>query len=183
MLSTALSIPIGKTVTHHCSILVGTGGCRFFSRVVAAMSSTHIITKCRNKLYQYTMDCTDRDIFTNKSCNNFHATCYTKEVTKTTWNLEVWDLRIKGPLLWNKISLCLLFTTKSRNKVPYLQPGIPIYNRVSYLQPGIPYLQPWLWTYLSVCACMRACVRVCVCVCVCVLLLDTPIYQVMNGRP
>ena len=83
MLSTALGLPIGKIVTGHCSIF-GTGGRRFFPRYVATMNSTHVITKCRNKMYQYVMDCTDRDIFTNKTCNYFHATCYTKEVTKIT---------------------------------------------------------------------------------------------------
>ena len=115
--------------SHWPLLHLGTGGRRFFPRHVATMNSTHVITKCQNKMYQYIMDCTDRDIFTNKTCDYFHVTCYTKEVTKITWNLEGWNLRIKGPLFRTKIPLCLLFTTKIRNKVPYLQPD------VSHLQP------------------------------------------------
>ena len=144
ILSATLGLPIGKIVTDYCSMLV-LEAVGFSQELLPPW--TQVIRKCRDKLYQKVMDCTDRDTFTNKRCNYFHATFYMKEVTKITWNLEVMNLSTKGPLFRTKIPLCLLFTTKSPNKVPYLQPSPLFTTWRPYLQPDLSHSQPWLWPY------------------------------------
>ena len=132
ILSATLGLPIGKIVTDYCSMLV-------LEAVGVSQELlppwTQVIRKCQDNLYQKVMDYTDRDIFRNKR-NYFYATFCTQEIMKITSNLEVWNLRTKGQLFRTKIPLCLLFTTKSPNKVPYLQPSPLFTTRGSHLQPS-----------------------------------------------